>query len=93
MPKDEVVDFRKLKVTKTELEIEVSEEFENILNPITHLLLENEDVEYAACLSDHPLANKRRLFIRVKKGSANDALKSAVKYLKDEMKKFSKSIE
>lgn len=93
MAKDEDVEFRKIKGTKTELEIEVSEEFENILNPLTHLLLENEDVEYAACLSDHPLANKRRLFIRTKKGSANDALKDAVKYLKDEMKKFSKSLE
>lgn len=93
MAKNETLEFKKIKGTKTELEIEVSDEFENILNPITHVLLENEDVEYAACLSDHPLANKRRLFIRVKKGSADDALKNAVKYLKDEMKKFSDSIE
>ncbi len=93
MPKDESIDFKKIKATKNELEIELGDEYENILNPITHILLENDDVEYAACLTDHPLANKRRLFIRVKKGSANDALKNAVKFLKNEIKKFSNSIE
>ena len=93
MPKDEIIDFKKIKATKNELEIELGDEYENILNPITHILLENDDVEYAACLTDHPLANKRRLFIRVKKGSANDALKNAVKFLKNEIKKFSSSIE
>jgi len=93
MQKDESIDFKKIKATKNELEIELGDEYENILNPITHILLENEDVEYAACLTDHPLANKRRLFIRVKKGSADDALKNAVKFLKNEIKKFSNSIE
>jgi DNA-directed RNA polymerase subunit L len=93
MVKNDSENFKKLKSTKSELEIELSDEFENILNPITHILLENKDVEYASCLSDHPLASKRRLFIRMKKGSPNDALKTAVKHLKDEMKKLSKSIE
>ncbi len=93
MVKDDNENFKKIKSTKNELEIELNEEFENILNPITHVLLENKDVEYASCLSDHPLANKRRLFIRMKKGTPDDALKSAVKYLKEEMKKLSKSIE
>jgi len=93
MVKDDNENFKKIKSTKNELEIELNEEFENILNPITHVLFENKDVEYASCLSDHPLANKRRLFIRMKKGTPNDALKSAVKHLKEEMKKLSKSIE
>jgi len=93
MVKDDNENFKKIKSTKNELEIELNEEFENILNPITHVLLENKDVEYASCLSDHPLANKRRLFIRMKKGTPDDALKSAVKHLKEEMKKLSKSIE
>ena len=93
MTKDEGIEFKKIKATKNELEIELGDEYENILNPITHILLENEDVEYAACLTDHPLASKKRLFIRVKKGSPNDALKDAVKFLKNEIKKFSSSIE
>jgi len=50
-------------------------------------------VEYAACMADSPLATKKRLFIRVKKGSPEDVLKKAVKYLEDEIKQFGKNFE
>lgn len=79
--------------TKTEFEIEITGENETILNPIIHLLSKNEDVEYAACMTDHPLADKRRLFIRMKKGSPTDILKKTVKQLNDEIKKFGKNFE
>jgi DNA-directed RNA polymerase subunit L len=82
-----------LKKTKTELEVEVVDENETILHPITHILTQNDDVEYATCMADHPLSNKRKLFIRVKKGDPLDALKKAVKHLEDEIKKFGKSFE
>jgi len=87
------MELKMIKKTKTELEIEVIDEDETLLNPITHILTKNQDVEYAACMTDHPLANKRRLFIRMKKGSPEDALKKAVKYLDDEIKKFGKNFE
>ena len=87
------MELKTFKKTKTELDLEVIDENETILNPITHILSENEDVEYAACMTDHPLSNKRRLFIRVKKGSPDEALKKAVKYLDDEIKKFGKNFE
>jgi DNA-directed RNA polymerase subunit L len=50
-------------------------------------------VDYAACMADNPLAIKKRLFIRVKKGNPEDALKKAVKYLEDEIKQFGKNFE
>lgn len=87
------MELKTIKKTKTELEIEIIDENETILNPITHILSENEDVEYATCMTDNPLASKRRLFIRMKKGSPVDALKKAVKYLDDEIKKFGKNFE
>ena len=87
------MELKTIKKTKTELELEVIDENETILNPITHILSENEDVEYAACMTDHPLSNKRRLFIRMEKGSPDEALKKAVKYLDDEIKKFGKNFE
>jgi DNA-directed RNA polymerase subunit L len=87
------MELKTIKKTKTELEIEIIDENETLLNPITHILSENEDVEYAACMADNPLANKRRLFIQMKKGSPDDALKKAVKYLDDEIKKFGKAFE
>ncbi|MEM0466834.1 MAG: DNA-directed RNA polymerase subunit L [Candidatus Thermoplasmatota archaeon] len=82
-----------LKKTKTELEVEITNEDETILHPITHVLLKNDDVEYASCMADHPLSNKRRLFIRVKKGDPIQILKKAVQYLEDEIKTFGKNFE
>jgi len=87
------VDLKKIKKSKNELEIEIIAENETILNPIVHTLLDNKDVEYATCMSDHPLSNTRRLFLRVKKGDPNDILKKAVKQLCDEVKKFAKNFE
>ena len=85
------MELKTIKKSKTELEIEVTDEDETILNPIAHILSKNDDVEYASCIAEHPLSNKRRLFIRVKKGSPNDALKKAVKQLGDEIKNFGKN--
>ena len=82
-----------IKKSKKELEIQVTDENETILNPITHILSGYDDVEYAACMAEHPMSNKRKLYIRVKNGSPEEYLKKAVKYLEDEAKKFGKSIK
>lgn len=87
------MDLRTIRKTKTELELEIIGEDETILHPITHILLQNDDVEYAACMADSPTAPKKRLFIRVKKGAPEDVLKKAVKYLEDEIKQFGKNFE
>ena len=89
----ESMDLKTIKKTKTELELEITGEDETILHPITHILLQNDDVEYAACMADSPLATKKHLFIRVKKGSPEDVLKKAVKYLEDEVKDFASNFE
>jgi len=85
------MELKTLRKTKTELELEITGEDETILHPITHILLQNDDVEYAACMADNPLAPKKHLFIRVKKGTPEAALKKAVKYLHDEIKDFGKN--
>ena len=82
------MELKTIKKTKHELELEIIDENETILTPITHVLTEHEDVDYAACIADHPLSNKRRLFIRTKKGKPDDLLKKAVKQLEDEVKQF-----
>ncbi|MFW6121080.1 MAG: RpoL/Rpb11 RNA polymerase subunit family protein [Petrotogales bacterium] len=87
------MDLKKIKKTKTQLELEVIDENETILNPITHVLSENKNVDYAAHMKDHPLSNKIRLFIRVKKGTATEALAKTIDYLKNEAKKFGKDIQ
>ncbi len=82
-----------IKKSAKELELEIVGETETLLNPITEVLLEYDDVDYASYLSDHPESNKRRLYIRVKKGNPVEILKKAVKQLEDEIKTFSKSFQ
>jgi DNA-directed RNA polymerase subunit L len=85
------MELKTLKKTSKELEIEVIGETETLLNPITEVLLDNDDVDYATYMADHPELKKRRLYLRVKKGKPEDILKKAVKQLEDEIKTFSKN--
>jgi len=85
------MELKTIRKTKTELELEITGETDTILHPLTHILAQNEDVEYATSMADNPMATKKRLFIRVKKGAPEDALKKAVKYLEAEIKAFGKN--
>ena len=87
------MDLKTIKKTPKELELEVTGENETILNPIAEVLLQHEDVDYAAYMADHPESNKRRLYLRVKKGKPEEILKKAVKQLEDEVKSFGKNFE
>ena len=87
------MELKTLKKTAKELELEITGENETILNPIIEVLLKYDDVDYASYLTDHPESPKRRLYIRVKKGKPEDALKKAVKQLEDEVKAFSKNFD
>ena len=87
------MELKKIKKTSKELEIEITGETETILNPIAEVLLQYDEVDYASCMSDHPESNKRRLYIRVKKGDPVNLLNKAIKYLEDEVADFSKKFD
>ena len=87
------MELKTIKKTTKELEIEITGENETLLNPITEVLLGYDDVDYASYLSDHPESEKRRLYLRVKKGKPEELLKKAIKQLEDEIKTFSKDFE
>jgi len=87
------MEFKTIKKTTKELELEITGENETILNPITEVLLQNQDVDFAAYMTDHPESPKRRLYVRVKKGKPEEILKKVVKQLEDEVKQFSKTFE
>ena len=87
------MELKTIKKTAKELEIEITGETETILNPITEVLLQHKDVEYASYMADHPESNKRKLFIRVKQGKPEEILAKAIKQLEDEVKTFSKNLE
>lgn len=87
------MELKTIKKTEKELKIEITGENETILNPITEVLLQYEDVDYASYMSDHPESNKRHLYIKVKKGKPEEILLKAVKQLEAEVKTFSKNFE
>ena len=87
------MELKTIKKNSKELELEVYGETETLLNPITEVLIQNSDVEYAAYFTDNPESKKRRLYLRVKKGSPVEILKKSVKQLEDEMKNFGKNFE
>ena len=87
------MELKTIKKTSKELELEVVDENETILNPITEVLLQYDEVDYASYMCDHPDSNKRRLYIRVKKGDPKAVLVKAVKQLEEEVKNFRKSFE
>ena len=87
------MELKTIKKTAKELEIEITGENETILNPITEILLQNTDVDYASYMTDHPESNKRRLYIRVKKGKPEELLLKAIKDLENEAKTFIKNFD
>jgi len=90
------MELKTIKKTKKEIELEIKDEDATILNPITEMLLKNEDVDYASYISDHPEAIRKKLYIRVKGGKKADPvdiLKKSVKDLETEIKKFSKDFK
>ena len=85
--------LKTIRKTKKELELEIISEKATILNPITEVLLKNDDVDYTSYIQNHPEAKKVKLYIRVKKGDPMDLLKKTVKQLEDEIKNFSKEFK
>jgi DNA-directed RNA polymerase subunit L len=85
------MELKTIKKTTKELEIEITNENETILNPITEVLLQYKDVDYATYMADHPNSKKRKLYIRVNKGKPEDLLMKAVKQLEAEVKDFGKN--
>ena len=87
------MEVKTIKKTSKELELEIIGENETLLNPLTEILLESKDVDYASYMTSHPESNKRILYLRVNKGKPEEILKKAVKQLEDEIKTFSKNFE
>jgi DNA-directed RNA polymerase subunit L len=65
---------------KNQIEVELSEPTGNVLlEPLKERLLADETVDVATHDSDHPMYGKRRLFVRVKSGKPQNAVKRALK--------------
>jgi len=82
----------KLNIVKDEegyLEIEFGGESHTLLNLLQSSLLEDPNVEMAGYNRPHPLMDRSRLFIKMKKGKkTQEALKKAADNAEKKMNKF-----
>ncbi|NIP33579.1 MAG: DNA-directed RNA polymerase subunit L [Thermoplasmata archaeon] len=79
---------------KNQIEIELSEPTGNVLlEPLKEKLLADDTVDMATHDSDHPMYGKRRLFVRVKSGKPQNAVKRALKEITSEFTDAKKAVE
>ena len=82
-----------LNKTANEIEFEIEDESHGVCNALRHILMQDEDVEYAVYNIDHPLTGKPIMTIRTKEGNPKDALKRAAEQLKADSESIKQLIE
>jgi len=83
-----------IKDTKKELEIEITGESHSLCNTLRKTLMEDEDVEAAAYVIEHPIIGEPKLYIKAK--NPKKSLKTAAETVKsrcDELKDLISSSE
>ena len=69
------------------------EEGEVLLEPLKEKLLHDETVDIATFDSDHPMYGKKRLFVRVKSGKPQNAIKRALKEISSDYTSLMKLVD
>lgn len=67
------------------------DEDETFLNMVRDELLEDKDVEFAACHREHPEVDVTKLIVKVKKGKPKSAVISAAKKVGKKIEEFKKA--
>ena len=86
-------DIKILKQTATEIEFEIEDESHGVCTALRHILMKDEDVEYAVYNIDHPLTGKPIMTIKTNGADPKEALKKAAEELKTESESFKQLIE
>ncbi len=88
------MDIVLVKKDKDSIEVLLDDESGNVLlEPLKDKLLKDPTVELATYDSDHPMHGKKRLFVRVKSGKPQNAVKRALKDLSSDYKSFKKAVD
>ena len=82
-----------LNKTANEIEFEIEDESHGVCNALRHILMQDEDVEYAVYNIDHPLTGKPIMTIKTHEGNPKDASKRAAIQLKADSESFKQLIE
>lgn len=73
--------------------VELVGEDRSIPNMLVHALHKNQDVEFAACVVEHPLLGNPKIVVRTKSKKAADALEKAVDEVLEQVKEFKTKIK
>ena len=77
-----------------ELTFRINDESHGVCNALRHILMQDEDVEYAVYNIDHPLTGKPEMTIKTKRGKrTKNSLKKAAEELQKESSEFKKLID
>lgn len=76
---------------KNELEIEITGETHTLCNALRKTLMEDNDVESAAYVIEHPIIGEPKLYIKAK--NPKKSLKNAAETLKSRCEEFKELIE
>jgi len=80
-----------LKNTKKELEIEITGETHSLCNTLRKTLMEDEDVEAAAYVIEHPIIGEPKLYVKAK--NPKKSLKLAAEKVKSRCDEFKNLID
>ena len=77
-----------------ELTFRINDESHGVCNALRHILMQDDDVEYAVYNIDHPLTGKPEMTIKTKRGKRpRVVLKKAAEELQKESSDFRKLID
>lgn len=73
--------------------VEVLEADVSLPNLLSEALVEDSDVDFAACVLEHPSVSNPKIVVRTKTKSAKSALERALKSVSAQVKEFKKQIK
>ena len=86
--------FKIIEDKTLELTFEIEDESHGVCNALRHILMQDDDVEYAVYNIDHPLTGKPQMTIKTKRGKRpRNVLKKAAEELQSESSEFKKLID
>lgn len=87
------MELRLLEGKKTHARIEVSEFDATLLYPLVAELLNDKDVSEARIITGHPQLDKPVIYVKVKKGKPQTAVKRAAKKIAKEFKEARENLK
>jgi len=87
------MELRLIESKKTYARIEVSEMDETFLYPLVDELMNDKDVAEARYISGHPQLDKPVIYVKVKKGKPQTAVKRAAAKISKEFKEARENLE